>query len=342
MEFEKPKGYVRFKGPRAELSYGSAGFPRALMDIPKPPRTLHVLGNPEALREGLAVVGARKATPYGKAAAKMFAGHAARLGVSVISGGARGCDSYAHEAALEAGGVTVAFLGGGCDVPYPARNADLFQRIITAGGALVSEYDWEMPALPYGFRARNRLIAGLARATLIVEAGMPSGTFSTADEALAANREVLAVPGSIFSKTSLGSNALIAQGATPLADEASLDAVLARLFPSVVPMPDTGGQLALSCDSCERGAGGGEGSDKHGVGMAASFALPQDARKTFDPVLAAFQANPMKLEELVEVFSDPDAECALGVSDLMSAVVTLEAMGAIERFADGRFGATVG
>lgn len=300
-----------------------------------------MVGNPEALCEGLAVVGARKATPYGKAAAKMFAGHAARLGINIISGGARGCDSYAHEAALDAGGMTVAFLGGGCDVPYPSRNIDLFQRIIDAGGALVSEYDWEMPALPYGFRARNRLIAGLARATLIVEAGMPSGTFSTADEALAANREVLAVPGSIFSKTSLGSNALIGQGATPLVDEASLDAVLSRLFPSVVPEIDAGGQLMLACDSCVQGVGGSAAGAQGAGGLAARVSL-KGVPKTFDPVLAAFQASPMKLEELVEVFSAPDAECALGVSDLMSAVVTLEAMGAIERFADGRFGATVG
>lgn len=377
---EKPKGYAPLRGPRHEVVRGQAGFPAALAEIPRPPKRLYVVGSLSALRAGLAVVGARKSTPYGRSAAKLFAGRAAQWGVCVVSGGARGCDAHAHEAALANGGQTVAFLGGGCDVPYPWQNADLFQRIVDAGGAVVSEYSWEVPPLPYGFRARNRLIAGLARATLIVEAGLPSGTFSTADEALAANREVLAVPGSIFSKTSAGSNALLAQGATPMIDAESLDAVLARLFPDQVPAPAAFGQLAADMEEgdmqgCEgnrnnvsaarerasgaarggRGAQakrgdsgarcGGEGGSSAvpaGGGLAHAAKLAGIAGNAAEAVHAALAANPMRLEQLVEAFSGSGSGPAgqLDVSELMTAVVGLEATGAIERFADGRFGAT--
>mgnify|MGYP003376058332 CR=1 FL=1 len=189
---------MKLQGPRSELAFGVQGYPDAFCTLAQPPSCLYVVGEIDALREGLAVVGARNATPYGRFAAKLFSTAAARRGIPIISGGARGCDAAAHRAAIEAGGVTVAFLGGGCDELYPKENAGLFQDIVNAGGAGVSEQPWGMPPRPYMFRMRNRLIAGLARATLIVEAGLPSGTFSTADEALAANREVLVVPGSIM------------------------------------------------------------------------------------------------------------------------------------------------
>lgn len=174
---------MQLEGPRFELGRDDEGFPGVLTTIPDPPSRLYGVGDPAALQEGLAVVGARRATPYGRAAAKRFACSAAERGVAIISGGARGCDAVAHEAALAAGAPTVAFLGGGCNQIYPAENAGLFQRIVRGGGAVVSEHPWDFPPQGYTFRARNRLIAGLARATLIVEAGLPSGTFSTADEA---------------------------------------------------------------------------------------------------------------------------------------------------------------
>ena len=108
--------------------------------MPEPPERLYVIGDPSALKEGLAVVGARKATPYGLNATKMLAGRAAELGVVVISGGARGCDAAAHEAALAAGGQTVAFLGGGCDEPYPKSNVELFRRIVKAAERLLRSF----------------------------------------------------------------------------------------------------------------------------------------------------------------------------------------------------------
>ena len=124
----------------------------------------------------------------------------------------------------------MAFLGGGCDRLYPAEHEGLFQRIVDGGGAVVSEHVWDEDPKPYRFRLRNRLIAGLARATLIVEAGLPSGTFSTADEALAANRDVLVVPGAITAASSRGANRLIYQGATPVIDDETFEDALFSLF----------------------------------------------------------------------------------------------------------------
>lgn len=222
--------YDAVVGKRHIIDMHSSLYPAALREIAQPPERLYVVGNPAAMQEGLAVVGARKATPYGKGCARRFAKRAAERGIVIISGGARGCDSEAHKAALEAGVPTVVFVCGGCDVIYPKENRYLFQDIVNAGGALVSEHDWTMPPLAYMFRARNRLIAGLARATLIVEAGLPSGTFSTADEALEANKEVLVVPGSIDSPQSRGANRLIYQGSIPIVDEDAFDDQLLSLF----------------------------------------------------------------------------------------------------------------
>ncbi len=296
---------VKIHGERFELMRGSAEYPDALSVISRPPDVLYGIGSAKALGEGVAVVGTRRATPYGRNVAKIFAGLVAKRGIPVISGGAVGCDSCAHEAALEAGGITVAFLGGGCDRPYPARNVKLFQRIVDSGGAVVSEHDWTFPPVRYAFRERNRLIAGLAKATLIVEAGQPSGTFSTADEALAANREVLAVPGSIFSPTSRGANALIAQGAWPVVDEEGFGEILDRLFP----------------ESC---------------GNRAGLTPPIELD---DPLLAALAADPMRLEQLVELFvKGEDKNRASATSHLMRRIACLESEGVIERFPDGRFG----
>lgn len=217
-------------GDRTVIDSSSSFFPGALLSIPVSVERLYVIGDPLALREGLAIIGARKATPYGLACARHFSSLASKRDITIISGGALGCDTAAHKAALEAKGKTVVFLGGGCDQLYPKANKHLFQEIINQGGAIVSEYDWGHPPMKYAFRARNRLIAGLAKATLIVEAGLPSGTFSTADEALAANKEVLVVPGSIASKSSRGSNRLLYQGAIPVVDDESFDDILFSLF----------------------------------------------------------------------------------------------------------------
>ena len=252
MRFRRYSG-PQLKGPRTVLERGAEGFPPSLGMVHDPPERLYVLGNPAALVEGLAVVGARKATPYGLGCARRFARMAAERGVVVVSGGARGCDAEAHRAALDAGCPTVAFLGGGCDQLYPSEHHGLFQSIVDGGGAVVSEHPWDYPPLPFAFRARNRLIAGLARATLIVEAGLPSGTFSTADEALVANREVLVVPGAITSASSRGANRLVYQGATPIIDDDTFQDALFSLFGLLKQGSAAGGAQAAAAPKAGEG-----------------------------------------------------------------------------------------
>lgn len=217
------------QGKRTVVDRRSRYYPESFKEIAKPPKKLRVVGDPEALVEGLAIVGARKATPYGLSCAKHFGELCAKNDVTVISGGALGCDSASQKACVDAGGKTIAFVASIDDV-YPARNFDLFQRIINSGGAIVSENDWSVKNLPWMFRERNRLIAALAKATLICEAGIPSGTFLTADEAISANRDVLVIPGAITSKNSHGSNRLIYQGATPIIDDETFLDELHALF----------------------------------------------------------------------------------------------------------------
>lgn len=297
-------GKNRLVGERFVIDCGSEAYPENLAGIPRPPKKLYGIGDPTALQAGLAVIGARKATPYGKGCARRFARLAAEKGVVIISGGARGCDSEAHRAALDAAGRTVAFLGGGCDELYPACHFALFQRMVDAGGAVVSEQPWDTPPLPYLFRERNRLIAGLAEAVLIVEAGLPSGTFSTADEALDAGREVLVVPGSITSLASLGSNKLLFQGATPVVDDESFEEVLFRVF----------GLLKRS--------------------------LPEEKGTALHPIVEAIRAEPIGMEQLYELavrsFGHADAQARL-----MELLVEAEAAGVIARHPSGKWGPSV-
>lgn len=212
-------------GERFVLELGSPDYPPQLAEAPDPPRRLYGIGDPDALCAGLAVVGARKATPYGLRCTRQFAGWAASVGVTVISGAAIGCDREAHLAALEAGGPTVSVLGSGPDVDYPRRSAEVLARI-REHHAVVSECPFGQEPLRFAFVRRNRIIAGLAAAVLVVEAGLPSGTFSTADAGLDAGRDVFAVPGSIFSPESRGSNRLIRQGAVAITDVSELASAL--------------------------------------------------------------------------------------------------------------------
>lgn len=213
------------RGQRFVLTLGEPGYPEQLAASPDPPAVLYGIGDPAALVPGLAVIGARRATPYGLRATRLFADWAARAGITVISGAAVGCDSEAHAAALAASGPTVAVLGCGPDVDYPRRSAACLAEI-RARHAVVSEVPFGTEPRRFAFVRRNRIIAGLAQAVLVVEAGLPSGTFSTADAALDAGRDVFAVPGSIFSASSAGANRLIRQGAQVVTDIADLAALL--------------------------------------------------------------------------------------------------------------------
>lgn len=303
--------YKGLSGQRSVLTCGQEGFPQALSVIAAPPKELFVIGNIDALQEGIAIVGARKATPYGKGLAQRFARHAALRGIVVISGGARGCDSAAHRATVEANGQGVVFLGGGADVLYPPEHAQLFQRIIDSGGAIVSEYAWNKPALPYQFRLRNRLIAGLAKATLIVEAGLPSGTFSTADEALASNREVLVVPGCITAPSSKGANRLIYQGATPVIDDETFDDALFSLF----------------CTLKQQKIPQSRKADTTG----------DDKRKELDAIGKALSVEVLSVEQLLQIACRTQ-EVSKAQSWLMKRLVEGECAGEFSRHPDGRWG----
>jgi DNA processing protein len=193
-------------------------FPPLLGAIHDPPPGLFLRGSadPELLRRpGVAVVGARACSGYGASVARSLGRELAVAGLVVVSGLARGVDAEAHRGALEAGGPTVAVLGCGIDRDYPAAHAELARRI-AAEGLIVSEYAPGVEPAPWRFPARNRIVAGLAQVTVVVEARERSGALITADLALEEGREVFAVPGEITSALSTGTNALLKLGASPL------------------------------------------------------------------------------------------------------------------------------
>lgn len=193
-------------------------FPPLLRSIHDPPPGLFLrgAGAPDTLaRPAVAVVGARACSGYGASVARSLGRELAAAGLVVVSGLARGIDAEAHRGALEAGGATVAVLGCGIDRDYPAAHAELGRRIAETG-LVVSEYAPGVEPAPWRFPARNRIVASLCAATVVVEARERSGALITADFALEEGREVFAVPGEITSALSAGTNALLKLGATPL------------------------------------------------------------------------------------------------------------------------------
>lgn len=291
------------QGTRFELHLGERGYPNVLAAIPDPPACLYGIGNPAALVAGVAIIGARKATPYGLACTERFAAHVARRGLPIIAGGAIGCDLAAHRTAVDLEARTIVVFGSSPDILYPKRGRDVFQRAIDQGGAVVSESPWGTPPLPGLFVQRNRIIAGLSRLIVIAEAGLPSGTFSTADAALAQGKEVAVVPGAITSPTSAGANRLLAQGALPLIDEDALDDALAMAF-SDVP-------VTFACDGT-----GQLGLDFSGVES--------------DELLRVLAAQPAYLDELASSMHMQPSKAAARLS-------RLELAGSVERGRDGRY-----
>jgi DNA processing protein len=225
-------------------------FPALLRHIPDAPPVLFAAGDLSILgRATVAIVGSRDHSAYGAEVCRRMAWAAAEAGVVVASGMARGLDAVAHEAALEAGGATVGVLGNGLGVVYPAANRRLYRRV-AAEGLLLTEFPpGERPSAG-SFPRRNRLISGLARLTLVIEAGEGSGALITAGAALEQGREVMAVPGPITSPLSLGCNRLIRDGAGPLLEHRDLldhypdvaPPARARPFaggPALTPLPTT-------------------------------------------------------------------------------------------------------
>jgi DNA processing protein len=214
------------------ISPDQSKYLQILDSIAKKPKQLYYTGKlPETRRPTVAIVGTRKPTSYGREVTARFAEELARKGVVVASGLALGVDAIAHTAAIEAGGTTLAILGNGLPAIYPAANHALAKRIIDAGGAILTEYDEGVEARSHQFLERNRIVSGLADAIIITEAAQRSGTLNTAAHALEQGKEVFVVPGNITSAMSLGCNALIRQGATPLT---SSDDVLEAIAPELL------------------------------------------------------------------------------------------------------------
>jgi DNA processing protein len=241
------------------LTRSAPDYPPLLRAIHDPPAVLFLRGAADVsqLRDAaVAVVGARACSPYGAQVARMLGRELAAAGLIVVSGLARGIDGEAHRGALEAGGRTVAVLGCGVDRNYPAAHAELARRICERG-LVVSEYAPGLEPAPWRFPARNRVIAGLAAATVVVEARERSGALITADLALEEGREVFAVPGEITSALSTGTNDLLRLGAGPLTSSKDvLD--LFDLAPPAVSEAEVGAEAAKVLERLRDGPAGAD------------------------------------------------------------------------------------
>lgn len=263
-----------------EIALSDGAYPPQLLSTPDPPQVLRGFGDPSSLSHGLAVIGARRCTPCGRQIAMTFARWAGGAGYTVYSGAAMGCDQAAHRGCLEVGGATVAVLGSGADVAYPGGSDGLLFEIARRG-AVISELAWGHPPAKWTFRARNRIIAGLAAALVVIEAGLPSGTFLTADAALAAGREVLVVPGSVFAPEYAGTNRLMREGAHPVTDISDLASELR----DILPVP--------------------------GDASSGSFLVEGD-----DPVLAAVRSNPSRPDDLARALDMDIVDVARAIGRL--------------------------
>jgi DNA processing protein len=289
------------------ITWLDADFPASLKDIPQSPPVLFIHGaaGPE-FEQAVAVVGTRRVTPYGRQACETFCSALAAAGVAIISGLARGVDAIAHRVAIESGAPTVAVLAGGIDQVYPRENAGLAAQIIRAG-CLVSEYPVGIPARRDYFPRRNRILSGLARATLVVEAGEGSGALHTANWAFEQGRDVFAIPGSIFSRQSSATNQLIRENtarlvATPdqLCEELNL---LATARPSRVT-PAAASQSARQPALAE-------------AAVPATPASPIEAA-----ILAGIDAGPAHVDDIVRATDLP-------ISEVSSTLQLLELQGRV-------------
>ena len=281
--------------PRDVLVLGDPRYPEALLQTADPPTLLYTRGRVDLLAaDAIAIVGSRNPTAQGLENARAFAAHLSRAGLVVVSGMALGIDGAAHEGALEGGsetGGTIAVVGTGLDRIYPARHRALAHRI-AAQGLILSEFSIGTPSLPENFPIRNRIIAGLARGTLVVEAALQSGSLITARLALEAGREVFAIPGSIHSPQARGCNVLLKQGAKLVDSAADILEEFSAARPGAGPAP--------------RSDADAEGAEKE------------------DPLLAALGFDPIGLDALV-------ARTGYGAAELSARLLDLELDGRVAR-----------
>lgn len=299
------------------LGVDEAAYPSRLLRLADPPAVLWVRGRLELLeRPSVALVGARRATQVGRRMATHFAAELGRRGITVVSGMARGIDAAAHRGALETEGGTVAVLGRGPDRPYPLLHADLF-RAVAVRGLLVSEFGPGVPAAPHHFPRRNRVLAALSRAVVVVEAEARSGALLTVDHAVDVGVPVLAVPGSPAFASTEGSNRLIRDGAPPVLE---VDDILLNL------QPEAGG-VASTEVRLRRSPPAHESSCEPEPPLVGPSLLPLE-----DPAACRVEAllgsEPRPVDHLL-------VETALPPSRVLAALTRLELAGRARRTAGG-------
>ena len=295
--------------PRA-LSPADAGYPSRLAEVPDAPATLHVHGalvDADAL--AVAVVGSRRATPYGLEVAETLAADLAARGVTIVSGLARGIDAAAHRGALRVGGRTLAVLGSGIDVIYPPENRRLAAEIAERG-ALLSQFAPGTPPLPQNFPTRNQVIAALSLAVVVVEAAEKSGSLITARLAAELGREVLAVPGRITAPESRGANRLIQDGAHVAMGWEDVVGVLPERWKARVTAT----------------AGIGRAGDAAAVGRGALEGEPSGYRS----ILELLGEDPIDIDHVIE-------RSGLGAGRVSAALLELELEGRVRQIEGKRF-----
>lgn len=280
-------------------------YPPNLLNIYDRPAFLYVLGHLEKNDINLAIVGSRNASTYGKYTTDRISRELALRGITIVSGMARGIDSCAHRGALAAQGRTIAVLGSGLDVIYPPENKKLFAAI-SQNGAVISEFPMGTQPLPYHFPARNRIISGLSYGVLVVEAGEKSGSLITAKLAMEQGREVFAIPGTIDSASSRGSNSLIKQGAKLIEN---IDDILEDILPqlersSAQPTPRKH-EVVPAC-----------------VSQTDSESNTDSLNPIDQTILRALSKNKMHADDII-------TGTGLSPADVLSALITLELKGII-------------
>jgi DNA processing protein len=288
--------------PVRRLRRGDDGWPAGFDHLELPPSALWMRGPGRLDVPAVAIVGARDATLDGLNVARRLAADLATAGITVISGMALGIDGAAHRGALDVEGPTVAVLGCGIDVDYPIRHRDLRERIARSGALLTEEPPGTMPA-PWRFPRRNRLIAALALAVVVVEAGHRSGALSTARHAADLGREVFAVPGSVLSDRSSGANALLRDGATPLTETADLAAV-AALAPAI---DAARARFRLTADRPNRTTT---------TTARTATTTPQQIHPDLAPVLRLLGPRPLHPDQLAASLRLPPAALAARLAEL--------------------------
>lgn len=310
------------------LTLADPAYPAALLDTHDPPLVLYVNGRPELLQQPIiSIVGARNATPAGRDNAQAFARHLAGQGWCIASGLAHGIDTAAHQGALQAGaqgGSTIAVMGTGIDIVYPSSNLKLAHQI-AATGALVSELPLGMPSMPHHFPRRNRIVAGIARGVLVVEAAKQSGSLITARLASELGREVFSIPGSIHSPLSRGCHALIRQGAKLVESGQDIHEELDR--PGMACPSPHGTTPAASARQAPKRSRGRVSTAADSVAVQASLIEP-------DPLAACL------LEALGHDPVDADTlqrRTGMDMAQLGALLLRLELDEALARLDDGRY-----